>query len=248
MKILVFAGTKSGRELISKLLDLGHNVISSSLSVYGTSLLTDNTNLIKLTGKMSWEDIESAISTYQVDLVIDSTHPYAKEISENIIKATSELKTKLFRFERERSIPDNLGLHFDSMESACKYLQKCDGNIFFTTGVNALPYITGELNIKRVFGRVLNVPSSIKIINECGFSSEQIIVKNPPYSKGENIDFIRSNNIKYLVTKDSGPDGNIDEKLQAVMATGVSLITIDRPILSYDNIYLSMEEILTKIL
>ena len=89
--------------------------------------------------------------------------------------------------------------------------------------------------------RVFNVPSSVKIIEQCRFPKNHIIVKNPPYDREENIEVINKNSIKFLVTKDSGPDGNIDEKLQAVMATGVSLLIIDRPIISYEYRYYTME-------
>lgn len=244
MNILVFAGTKNGRELILELLNRGYTIFASSLSSYGTSLLPEHENIVKLTGKKGPSDIKKIIDDYSIDLVIDSTHPYAQEISENIISATNSKSIKLIRFDRKICIPPNVGIHFDSMEAVCEYLDNKDGNIFFTTGVNTIPYIVEHLDPNRFYGRVLNVQSSRDIIEKSKLPQNHVIIKNPPYTTDENIMCIKNNDIKYLVTKDSGPEGNIAEKLEAVDKTGIKLLIIDRPIISYEYIYFKIKEVL----
>lgn len=244
MNILVFAGTKNGRELITELLNYDVFVIASSMSDHGASLLPKHENLVSLIGKKSSLDIETLIDKNCVDLVIDSTHPYAKEISTNIVNACKNSNSDLVRLERKGSIPKELGMHFDNMADVNNYLNSSKGNVFFTTGVNELPNICSILELDRIYARVLNVKSSIDIITNCKLPKNQAVIKNPPYTLEENIKHLIDNNITYLVTKDSGQDGNVTEKIEAVKQTGISLIVIDRPKIEYKKVMYKNSEIL----
>lgn len=130
-----------------------------------------------------------------------------------------------------------MGLWFKSMEEVCGYLKNREGNILFTTGVNEIPNIVKIIHKNRIFARVLPVKSSITIINKSQILVDQIITKKPPFSLEDNIKHIVDFNIEYLVTKDSGAEGNILEKLEAVKEKNISLLVIDRPKNKYNIVY-----------
>lgn len=233
MNILIFAGTKNGRELILELLSKGYNIFSSSASSYGDSLLPKHNKLTSIIGKKDQSQIENIIIDNNIDLIIDSTHPYAKEVSINIYNASKNTKKETVRFEREKVIPSDIGLRFLSMEEVCLYLKDKEGNILFTTGVNDIPNIVKSIKRDRIYARVLPVKSSLTTIEEASIPIEQVITKNPPFSLNDNIKHIEDFNIKFLVTKDSGAEGNIFEKLEAVKTKNIELLVIERP----ENLY-----------
>ncbi len=243
MRLLIFAGTKNGRELITDLIE-DHIIIASSMSDYGNSLLPNGDNIIKIVGKKSSKDIEDIISSERIDLVIDCTHPYAKEISLNILEASKITGVKTIRFERQSTVSKNLGIHFCSMEDSCRYLNSKAGNILFTTGVNEVLNMVKMVDKRRIYVRVLSVQSSLNKIEESGIDSTHVVLKNPPFTLEENLKHIKEFNIKYLVTKDSGSEGNIHEKIEAVITSGIELLIIDRPVIEYSDIYYTIDEIL----
>lgn len=247
MTILVFAGTSNGRILVNKLLEKDLSLVVSSASEYGASLLPSNSRLTSTAGKKDSKDIERLIDKYSIDLIIDCTHPYAIEVSNNIFKASNLTGIDVIRYERELVIPSYIGNRFNTIVELCNYLKNKRGNILFTTGVKDIPKIVSIVDNRRVFVRVLPVDSSIKIISDAGLSLEQVVTDKPPFSLSDNIKHIHEFNIKYLVTKDSGNEGNIAEKLEAADKKGIELLVLNRPKKPIKSVFYIIEEIMAYI-
>jgi len=73
---------------------------------------------------------------------------------------------------------------------------------------------------------------------------DQIIAQKPPFSTQQNLDHIHRYDIHYLVTKDSGKEGNIKEKIEAADLAGIELVVVDRPDLGYEHVCYTSEEIM----
>lgn len=247
MKLLIFAGTRNGRELALELATKGYEVIISSMSAHGNSLVVEHNNLTRVYGKMDLVSMERFIMDNRIQLVIDATHPYAKEISENIIKSTNNANIPMIRYERKSSIPEHIGKHFDTYEAACDYLRKRKGPILFTTGVNHIDKLVDLLDKSRIVVRILPVETSLEKANQCGLQESQIIAIHPPYSIEDNLKHINMYHIRYLVTKDSGYEGGTYEKLEAVKKTGTGIIVIDRPKIDYPMSCYDLEEIIDEL-
>lgn len=244
MKILVFAGTKNGRLLVETLSQKNHKIYASSISNHGANLIMKHANIDCLVGKMNINQIVEFIEQNNIDLIIDSTHPYAKEISLNIIEASKVAKVDVIRYERESTISNVEGLHFDDFRDSLTYLKDTTGNILFTTGVNEVISMSEQLEASRIYVRIVPMKSSINKVKSTSIPLSQVIQKQPPYSLKENIDQMNEFNIKYLVTKDSGAQGNTREKVSACKLLNRQLIVIDRPKISYINICYKSEDIL----
>lgn len=247
MKILLFAGTKNGRELALRLAQADHEVIISSMSAYGDSLLPDHKNIRTVFGQKSVEAIVALILEEDIHVVIDSTHPYAVEISNNLLMVSRITRLRLIRFERKTVVAEEVGKHFSSMEAVITYLEEKQGNVLFTTGVNDVPMIARRLNAERIYVRVLPIETSLQRIMEARLHEDHVVSKNPPFTVEENLEHIDSFKIQYLVTKDSGKEGNILEKIEAVKERDVELLVIDRPDMNYDYVCYSQEAILQEI-
>ena len=246
--ILVFSGTIDGRKLIYKLLRQGFLVTASSLTEYGNNLVEEHPLLTKKFGALGQKEIEDFIETHSFDMVIDATHPYAQEISQNIFKACQIKKKAYVRRERKKAFKAEEGIHFKTMQEACVYLNDQEGNILFTTGSNSISQILDliEENI-RLFFRILPIERSISVAKQCGLADNNIIALNPPFTVEENIHHIKEHAIRYIVTKDSGIDGGCLEKAEAARRTKINLVVIDRPNSVNKDRFYSDEKIIEKI-
>lgn len=244
MNILLFAGTKNGRELALILAEMGHEVHVSSASAYGNSLLAEHPRLIKHTGQLTGGDIVDKIHESGIHRLIDSTHPYAAEVSKNLIEASRVTGVPLIRFERKEVIPKTVGHHFKTVAQACDHIREGHGKALFTTGVKDLSEIVGHLGVERVIARVLPMESSRQQAAAAGLPKEQVLALKPPFTVEENLAHLEEFDAKYLVTKDSGKEGNIEEKMAAATQAGIELIVIDRPVLDFDRVVYSVDGVL----
>ncbi|MDQ9752792.1 precorrin-6A/cobalt-precorrin-6A reductase, partial [Acinetobacter baumannii] len=83
-KILVFAGTSEGRKLVESISN-NIEVVCCVATEYGKNLLPkEREGLTILQGRMTINDMGSLMAKEKFDLVIDTTHPYASIVTENI--------------------------------------------------------------------------------------------------------------------------------------------------------------------
>lgn len=229
---LVFAGTRIGRDHVEKLLKEGNEVIVSTATAYGASLYQPHTRLKVYHGKMDLRDMLEFVKENKVDEIVDCTHPYAVNVTENMVKCSRILGIPYRLIERDSYIEHNGSKDITIMEDyeeACNYLLGKDGNILLTIGSNNLEYFS-DLDRQRTFIRVL--PTS-KVLDKCerlGYTPKNIIAMEGPFSYKMNKTMYKDFNIKYIVTKDSGKSGGIDEKVQSALDISIEVIMIARKI------------------
>lgn len=247
MKILIFGGTSEAHRLSDQLTDRG---IAHTLSVateYGERILKKESPVRKvLTGRLDDIAIAELIKRDGYDLVIDATHPYAVEITENIIKAVSNIndsgdkgKVTAVRLARDTDAgteiyPDTCGkikIYEDVFEAA-DALVDTSGNILLTTGSKDLGIFTKSLGVRgvsRLYARVIPGAESIRACEDAGVETSHIIAMQGPFSPELNKAMICQYDIKHLVTKDSGSAGGTDDKIRAAGECGISVHIIKRP-------------------
>lgn len=218
MRILVFSGTGDGRELCEKLVCDGHSVTASVATEYGAALMR---GMMVIQGRLDPEQMAELMPMY--DAVVDATHPYAKEVTQNIIAACRRTGKRYIRLIRDKSNAENTNC-FGDIKSAVAYLQKQPGRIFVSVGSKELGAFLPVA--ERVKARVLDTEPVRAICHS--FEGMEIVYKIPPYTIEENLkDF---EGCRYLVTKDSGSRGGVEEKLRAAKQLGMEVLMISRPI------------------
>jgi precorrin-6x reductase len=80
-----------------------------------------------------------------------------------------------------------------------------------------------------LYTRVLPTTEAIKKCAELGFLPNQIIAAQGPFCTRFNAAMIEQYHIEYLVTKDSGRAGGVEEKLEAAEQAGIETVIIRRP-------------------
>ena len=93
IQILIFAGTTEGRLLAQYASQHEIGCYVSTATEYGKSILEGLKGVECISGRMDRKEMEIFIGEHEIRLVIDATHPFAVEVSENI-KAACEKEAK----------------------------------------------------------------------------------------------------------------------------------------------------------
>lgn len=230
MNILLFGGTSEGRILSAFLFDKGIDTLVSVATSYGAELIEQSEHVRVRIGPLDEAEMESLFPDF--DLIIDATHPYALEVSENIRRAagnTGVRSIRLLREKGEREERQNLSFDavFDSIGEAAGYLKNTEGRIFISTGAKELKeYTVIPDYTERLVVRVLPIQASRDIIKE--LSLRHVIYGKGPFGYEENIKHFKDSASRYLVTKDSGEAGGFKEKTDAAAFLGMRTVLIRR--------------------
>ena len=232
-KVIVFAGTTEGREIAEFLARRqipGHICVATE---YGEHLLPESPVLEISHQRLDLEEMKSLFQEKDPDMVIDATHPYAAQVTENIKKACEETGREYIRILRENQEMKEGGdwIFADSVEEAVELLSHTEGNILATTGSKeAAKYTKLENFQNRVFLRVLSLPKVACECSQLGFQGKNLICMQGPFSKELNAAMIRQLDCKYLVTKMSGDAGGFQDKIDAARECGCVPVVIGRPL------------------
>ena len=230
-RICIFAGTTEGRKLVKFLSEQKVLLTACVATEYGETLIPPAVNLTVSAKRLTRDEMVDLFEKNKSDLVIDATHPYAAEVTENIAYASDSTNTEYVRVLRDNSKMSADTVFVSDIAEAVEYLNTKDGNIFLTTGSKELSkYMCIRDFSERVYARVLPVQSSLDACADAGLKPSHIIAMQGPFSEQINIAMLESVSAKYLVTKDGGDAGGFDEKLKAAQKTGVQMIVIGRPI------------------
>lgn len=231
-EILLFAGTTEGRRLSECLACAGVRHTVCVATEYGEIVLKAHPMATVHKGRMDRQDIKRFMEDHHFAAVVDATHPYACEVTENIREAASETDIAYYRLKREEGTEPSLGqpVWFENHESCAAALEQTQGNILLTTGSSSLSdYCVSEELKKRLYVRVLPGRESIALCEEQGICGKQILAMQGPFSEELNLAILHQYRISCLVTKESGREGGYGAKLAAAKKAGISVFVIGRP-------------------
>lgn len=171
---------------------------------------------------MNQEQIKNFLSNGKFDVVVDATHPFAREITCNIQAALKEMEQmgisiSYLRLKRDGIAERENGItYFETNEACVNALGGTEGNILLTIGSKELyKYCVSEEIKHRLYVRVLPSMESLSLCVEQGIYGKQVIAMQGPFTTEMNEAIIRQYEIAYLVTKESGVPGGFKEKINA---------------------------------
>lgn len=229
---LIFAGTTEGRELVNYLEDKNVRLFVCVATEYGETLINQGKNTTVLSKRLDSNEMIDLIKENSFDLVIDTTHPYAVEVSNNIIAAVAKTNTKYLRLNRDNeNIKNQEDLIFvNSVEEAVKLLKETQGNVLITTGSKELKKYTDIENYKeRLYARVLSTPNVVLECNKLGFVGSHLFCMQGPFIEEFNYALLKQISAKYMVTKESGKAGGYLDKIKAARRANAKCIIIGPP-------------------
>lgn len=230
-KVIVFAGTTEGYELCRFLSEHQISVYACAATEYGGKALTETPYLHIHTGRLSREEMEAFFLKEEPNFVLDATHPYAAEVTDNIKRACEKTGFFYQRVLREQGRQAEKAVYVESTEAAAEFLNTTEGNVLLTTGSKELKKFLGVKDYKeRLYARVLSLPSVMEECSAAGFEGKHLIGMQGPFSRELNEAMLRQFHCRYLVTKDSGKAGGFQEKIDAAFSCGAIPVIIGRPL------------------
>jgi precorrin-6A/cobalt-precorrin-6A reductase len=230
--IALILGTTEGKKILSLLNKFTDDIFVSTATNYGGELLNNFKFKVLNTKPLDEDGFEREMIRYGINVVIDASHPYAVEVTKNLIKVCSKLKIEYIRYERPSILAEFSNT--ESIKKVRKYeelgqaLQGFEGCILNTTGSRNIEKIM-DLKLKnRIVHRVLPTVDSVQACISNGVKIDDIIAIKGPVSFELNKTFIKEYDTKLMLLKDSGIEGGTLEKLRACMELGVTAFVIER--------------------
>ena len=229
VKAVIFGGTTEGRELCEFCSKIKLPIAYCVATQDGALPVADLPDIEVHVGRQQITDMTLLLQQLEPELVIDATHPYAQEVSQNIKKACQNTNQSLLRVIREMDKEEGC-IYFKDMENLITWLEKESGNIFVTMGSSSAAKLKKLTNYqKRIWLRILPSLESLSICLNLGYNPKQLICMQGPFSEDLNRLMFQTADAKILVTKNSGVTGGFLEKVQAARKEKMKIAVLSRP-------------------
>ncbi|WP_129596166.1 cobalt-precorrin-6A reductase [Anaerophilus nitritogenes] len=248
--IMILSGTQDGREIVDMLQNLKYPLLVTTATAYGAELIPKNNRSIVIHKKLSKEEMQEMIINKNIKILIDATHPYAVEVSQNAIEVCKKKNVLYIRFQRKESLLSQYEhriYYASDYEEAANRINTLKGNVLLTTGSKTLEIFTQSVDTNRLFPRVLPVSDVIKKCENLDIKPSHIIAMQGPFSTQMNVEIIKKCKIDILVSKDSGDYGGTMQKLEAAKLMNIFVVMIQRPKLNYPHVFDNIEDMINKV-
>ncbi len=247
--ILILGGTSDATAIAKALYELTDKIIVSTATEYGFQATDKEFRGEIIWGRKDLNALTALLRDRGIHTLIDATHPFAGDVSENAIKACGLTGVAYIRYERPASEADGQHIRLcDTYEDAGEAAERETGTVFITTGSRHAGKILSCISDQsRVRVRILPVSESILEIERLGLKAEQIIAMKGPFSEEMNYLMMKECQAAVMICKDSGAQGGTEEKIKAARRLGIKAIMIRRPAIEYPNRYGSISELLQEV-
>jgi len=166
---------------------------------------------------------------------VDATHPYAQQMSEQLMGLSRELDIPYVRYERPGAAETADAIWCDSVAQAAEKAVSVGKRIFLATGSKDLATFlhAPKADARQWFVRITPEPALVQRAVELGVPRDHILAMQGPFSEAFNSALWQDQRIDCVVTKDSGEAGGFSAKVRAAAALGIPLLVIRRPQLAY---------------
>ena len=226
--LLILGGTSATHKFLESVAQ--DNFIITVATDYGESEFSNKYQGKLLKIRFTEKSLIDFIKEKGVTKIIDTTHPYAKEITANAKNAAEICGIQYVDKVRSK---DKFSLSslthvVSNYEEAVDFLKKMEfKNIFFTTGGNNIHLFSDFSD--RSWVRVLPYEKSIQKCVEAGFERSKIIAMQGPFSANLNIAICREIGADCVVSKNGGEGSGFKEKVDACLQLGINLLVIEPP-------------------
>ncbi|MHB9052563.1 MAG: precorrin-6A/cobalt-precorrin-6A reductase [Thermoleophilia bacterium] len=242
--IYLIGGTTEASRAAQTLEREGYRVVVSVATPLGESVAAAAA-LRTDTGRKDATVMAERASGLGACAIVDCSHPFAREVSRQAKKAAAAAGLPYLRYTRPPSDAAKAGnaastagpavhtasetavIAVESFEAAASELKNAGSRGLLTLGTRHLePFVLAETDFT---ARVLPFPESISDCSRLGIEPARIIAAWPPFDVDFNRACLRYAGAAMLVTKDSGREGGVGQKIAAAAAEGAAVILVNRP-------------------
>ena len=224
-KILILGGTAESRQLASALDERFGDGVQIISSLAGrTKNVPAIAGEVRVGGFGGEEGLSAYLKKENINLIVDATHPFAEQISNNAAIAANKAGVPRVLLQRPSwQLPENCdALFVPDMIEAASIVARTARKVFLTIGVNELNAFAHIPKIHFVV-RMIDAPETKPSLNDF-----EIIYGRPPFELADEEKLMRDHDIDALVTKASGGAATF-AKIEAATNIGARIILIRRP-------------------
>lgn len=249
--ILLLGGTSETAPLALRMAIAGYRVLVSTATEIDLDT-GEHPGIERRIGRLDDEGFRTLIDGLAVRAIVDATHPFARAAHETASRAAMGCGVPYLRYERpETEVPASSNvIYVPDHASAAIIAVSFRRAILLTIGSrNLRPYLEAarDANVP-IFARVLPHPDSVAACLSAGLPEAALITARGPFSVEENREAIRQHDIGVIVSKDSGAEGGVPEKIEAARIEGCRAILVRRPEQIAGVTYGSAEELVDALL
>ena len=225
--ILVFGGTTEGKQVAKTLDELGKQYTYSTK----TPVRFEGKG-IAISGAMQAQEIEEFCVENKVSHIINAAHPFAVNLHRTI--AALRIEIPLIRFERAfpKRKEHPLITYVSDFEIAITHFEvNSYQSLLALSGVQTIMKLKSYWEKNQTWFRILDREVSRTIAANAGFPKEQLLYGLPQLAEKE-IELIEKLQPEVMLTKESGTNGKLEEKIKAALQTQTPLVIIKRPEIS----------------
>ncbi|AGK59093.1 cobalt-precorrin-6x reductase [Hyphomicrobium denitrificans 1NES1] len=223
LNLLLLGGTSEAARLAKELACMPG--IATVLSLAGrTSKAAPSPVPVRIGGFGGIDGLENYLRQENVDVVVDATHPFAAQISNNAATACTMANVPLLAIERppwEQTIRDNWSEHA-TIEGAVTALPEEPSTIFSALGRSSIPLLCAKPQHRYVIRVVdpMTPPPEL--------SDAVIISARGPFRAEDDIALFREYRIVCVLAKNSGGDATY-AKIEAAQQLQLPVYMVKRP-------------------
>jgi precorrin-6A/cobalt-precorrin-6A reductase len=218
-RVLVLGGTTEASRLARALADLGADAVFSyagrTASPVAQPLPT------RIGGFGGVEGLIAYLRSEGIGAVIDATHPFAAQMSRNVVAACAATGVPLAALERDgwQAGPGDRWIHVPDIAGAVAALPEAPARVFLAIGrqnLEAFAQVPHMYLLRLVDPAPAPLPQA------------EVVIDRGPFDVAGDTALLRRYAITHVVSKNAGGAG-AEAKLVAARMLGLPVILIDRP-------------------
>ncbi|MEM8502745.1 MAG: precorrin-6A reductase [Cyanobacteria bacterium P01_D01_bin.1] len=233
----LIGGTSESRAIAQRLSQQGCSWIATVVTPSATRLYQRLTGQVRV-GALDTGSIQALIERYGVRAIVDASHPFATEISQQAM-ATG---LPYLRFERQAYSLSTPAESLPDLEALLQPQYLENRRVFLTLGIKALPRFQPWHQRACLWARIL--PTAEAQALRAGFRKGRLVCDRPGRDIAAEKALWQRLGVDTVVTKASGAPGGMPVKLAAAQALGVRLLVIARPALAYPRQTHDLDEVM----
>lgn len=240
-RVLILGGTGEAYDLAEAIdARLGDNVALVTALAGRTTDPRQPVGQVRLGGFGGTAGLKTYLQDTAVDCVIDATHPFAAQMTEQAYTACQQIDVSYLRLDRPAWAPQQGDRwHMASDASAAAAMLPQVGSVaFLTVGTKELDTFR-NLDGVQIAMRLVDPPAEPIPLEEV-----VMILGKGPFDLEDERALLSQHRIDVLVTKNSGGEAT-EAKLTAAREAGIPVIMIDRPAQNVEPVVTNVAEALT---
>jgi len=243
----LFLGTSEGREILRNLNEFTDNIYVSTATEYGGDILKEYDYKYLNTAPLTQKDMIRVVEKYGISMIIDASHPYATEVTDNIMATCEQKALPYLRYERPSVVDEympnpNIRI-IDDYKDLEESLKGISGIIMNTTGSNNVEKLEIMKLPNRIIHKVLPIKEVLTKLYYLDIPIKNIVAIYGGGSKDFNKALFEEYNAQAVIMKDSGKQGKTKEKIEAALELGIPIFIIDRRKKQYKNVFENEKDI-----